>query len=129
MADAQTQQQTTQVEFKHTEDFSSLYANSVRLESSVWDLKLIFGELDQSAGKEVVMQHTAISLPWVQVKLMIHLLQVNLAGHELENGKVHVPLRVVQPELQLPPELENNDQAKALRDLANKMRAEFISNL
>ena len=29
-------------------DFTSLYANNIRIERSVWDLKLIFGELDQS---------------------------------------------------------------------------------
>ena len=46
--------------YQRDEEFAYLYANNVRFESSAFDLKMIFGELDQS-GKDglTVIQHTA----------------------------------------------------------------------
>jgi len=81
------------------EDFASLYANNVVYEPSVWDLKLIFGQLDQKStggeGQATVDYHTAITLPWSVVKLMVYYLRVNLAGHEAETGPVKLPERVL----------------------------------
>lgn len=84
------------------EDFASLYANNVAYEASVWDLKLIFGQLDQNVaerqqGQTTVDYHTAITLPWSTVKTMVYFLRVNLAGHEAEAGPVKLPERVVPP--------------------------------
>lgn len=138
MADTQDAAQAAvqrQVEFKRLEDFTSLHANHVYIESSAWDLRLIFGELDQgipgqaTPGKEVIEQHTAISIPWPQAKLFSHILRVHIAAAELENGKIPIPSRVIPPEATLPPNMEDNDVARAIRELANKMRAEFIAGL
>jgi hypothetical protein len=57
------------------EDLVSLYANNVMYEASVWDLKLIFGQLDQKVaekqqGQATVDYHSAITLPWSTVKTM-----------------------------------------------------------
>lgn len=115
---------------KRAEDFSSLYANNVRFESSIWGLRMVFGELDQSAeeGKQVVEFHTAISVPWIQVKLMIFYLQCHLISHELETEKVKVPGGVVPPELPvLTKEQENNPILKATLEQYRKIRDEFIA--
>jgi hypothetical protein len=81
------------------EDFASLYANNVMYESSVWDLKLIFGQLDQNlltAGDgHTVDYHTAITLPWSTVKSMVYYLRINLAAHEAEAGPVKLPARIL----------------------------------
>jgi hypothetical protein len=117
------------LQFKRDEDFESLYANNVRFESSVWDLKLIFGQLDQSTGQEVIELHTAMTIPWTTAKLMLYYLQLNIVVHELENGKIRINPRVY-PMMPPPltPEFDNNELAKAAHELAVKMRAEFISD-
>ena len=85
----------TQIEHRRAEDFISRYANNSLLQGSAWDLKIIFGELDQSTGPNSVIQHTAITLPWNQVKTLIYFLQLQLASQESERGKVHIPKEVV----------------------------------
>jgi len=127
-APPQEPQHLTPLQFKRGEDFESLYANNVRFESSVWDLKLIFGQLDQSTGGEVIELHTAVTIPWTTAKILLHYLRVNIALHELENGKIRMPSRVFP---NAPPpltsELDNNVLAKAALELAVKLRAEFVA--
>lgn len=77
------------------EQFFDGYANNIFMESSAWDLKLIFGKLDQQKGSNVVVQHSAITLPWNYVKALTYLLQVNLYVNEMLNGKVHLPKGVI----------------------------------
>jgi hypothetical protein len=83
--------------FVREEDFESLYANNVQLEVSVWDLKLIFGELDQRTDPATINQHTSVSIPWIQVKLLSYLLQANMALYENRNGPIRIPPEVVPP--------------------------------
>ena len=116
-------------EYQKTEDFATVYANNVRYESSVWDLKMIFGELDQSQGKEVVQLHTGVSIPWIQAKLMAYMLRLNVEAYELENGNIDVPIRVIPPGVELEAEQEQNPLFRSIRDLVNKRRAEFIASL
>lgn len=84
--------------FKRDEDFTALYANSVVSEHSIWDLKVIFGILDQSVSPMQVVQHTSINLPWVQVKLLSYYLNVAIAIQESYNGKIVVPPVVMPPD-------------------------------
>jgi hypothetical protein len=84
--------------FKRDEDFAALYANSVVSEHSVWDLKVIFGILDQSVTPMQVVQHTSINLPWVQVKLLSYYLNIAIAIQESFNGKIVVPAVVMPPD-------------------------------
>jgi hypothetical protein len=86
--------------FKRDEDFTALYANSVVSEHSIWDLKVIFGILDQSVSPMQVVQHTSINLPWVQVKLLSYYLNVAIAIQESYNGKIVVPPVVMPPDPQ-----------------------------
>jgi hypothetical protein len=86
-----TQEPSTPLNTSRSEDFANKYANHVQFELSAWDLKLIFGQQEQFLGPNAVLQHTAVVLPWPQIKIMAYLLQVNLAVHEQLNGRVHVP--------------------------------------
>jgi hypothetical protein len=83
--------------FRHGDDFESLYANNVQFESSVWDLKLLFGQLDQAKSGVEVEQHTAITLPWYQAKIAAYYFLVNVIINQEEQGRIALPARVVPP--------------------------------
>ena len=115
-------------------DFVSRYSNNVQLESSAFDLKLVFGLLDQSDALKImkpsVEQHTAINLSWPEVKLLIFFMQLHLAGYEAESGKVKVPLNALPPEppTTLPPQLDTPAGRRSL-EVIRRMRAEFLASL
>jgi len=115
---------------EHTEDFFSAYANNIRFESTVYDLKLVFGETDLSSGIEVTKQHTAITLPWALVKVALYFIEVNLLIHELANGKVTVPPnQIPPPATAVPPEMADDPNAAKAREIVTKLRQEFIDKL
>src|SRR5438105_3756258 len=95
---------------KRADHFASSYANTIGYEQSAWDLKLIFGQLDQT--QNVVEQHLAVTIPWPQAKLAAFWLRVQVAFAEA-SIKTRIPIR---PDL-LPQELpamkpeEENDPA------------------
>ena len=111
-------------QFERDEDFVSLYANNIWHEVSAWDLKLIFGQLDQARTPNVVTQHTAMALGWLQVKLLIYYLQVDLAVYESQYGKIVIPAAILPPPPgPLPPEMENDPVAKASSEPAREIYA------
>lgn len=81
-----------------SQDFYEEYANNVFLEPSVWDMKLIFGQLDQREIPIKVEQRVSVTLPWVQAKIFAYLLCLHLAGYEMQNGKINIPMAVMPPE-------------------------------
>lgn len=115
-------------------EFVSRYANNVQLESSAFDLKLVFGLLDQSGAQNLetpsVDQHTAMSLSWTEVKLLIFFLQLHLAGYEAENGKVKVPIAALPPEPPsvLPAQFDTPQGRQGI-ELIRQMRAQFLAGL
>ena len=112
------------------EIFRAEYANNIRLEPTVYDLKVIFGETDLSSGAEIVKQHTAITIPWALVKVGLYLLEVNLEVHEFLNGKVIVPpSQIPAPSGPIPPEHQNDPNAPKVREIAEKIRQEFLKTL
>jgi hypothetical protein len=116
-----------QINLERADDFAFFYANHVWYQSSVWDLKLLFGEVDQSKSNTVV-QHTGITLSWLQVKLMIYFLQVNLAFNELQNGKVSIPPSVMPPVPELvPPESADDQEAQTHHQKVMELREQLIN--
>jgi Protein of unknown function (DUF3467) len=84
------------IEFKRDpEDFATRYANNAHFETSVWDMKMTFGQTDASVGPNVVIQHTAITIPWSYAKVVMYLLQVNIAAQEAEFGHIEVPPNIL----------------------------------
>ncbi|MEO8657934.1 MAG: hypothetical protein ABI693_05660 [Bryobacteraceae bacterium] len=84
-------------DFYRAKDFVSRYANNMQVETSAWDLKLIFGQLDQSTGSLQVEQHTTITLPWAHAKVATYFLAINLAYQQHVNGNILLPPAVVPP--------------------------------
>ena len=83
--------------FERTREFSEKYANNVRFESSVWDLRLLFGLLDQSGTPTTVQQHTTINVPWQHAKLMTYFLYVNVLLYESVHGRIKIADSVMPP--------------------------------
>jgi len=125
------QSQIPQVLFKHAEEFDSLYANNVQLEQSVWDLKLIFGQLDQQSQGGVVEQHTAMTIPWIQAKVMSYFINLHVEVYELVNGKIRVPNEVLPP-APVPPSdelVKLSPHAQEVFEVIKKRREEWIAGL
>src|SRR5438045_7215 len=91
MADNQQQPLSTNY-LEQTPDFESVYANNVQFLSSAMDLKMTFGQSDQRPnGSWFVEQHTAVTIPWIQAKIMLFFLHANIFFHENANGTIRVP--------------------------------------
>jgi hypothetical protein len=117
------------LQIRRIEDFISRYANNVHFEVSVWDLKLLFSEFQQPPGEPAfIQQHTGITIPWVQVKLMTLLLQLNIMAHESVNGKITVPANVLPPISPPGPEITDPQIRSVLENVYNKFQ-ELVSEL
>jgi hypothetical protein len=117
--------------FHHTDDFSSVYANHIHMEASVWDLKLLFGELDQSVDPLIVEQHTAVTIPWRQAKLLIYFLKAQLVAYEIVNGKIDIPASVRPPKLDPPTEeiIKQEPLSQQIYEAFEKLRQELLASL
>ena len=57
-------------QFTRAQEFLARYANNVNYETSVFDLKIVFGELVQPLGKKAfIEQHTSVTLSWLEAKI------------------------------------------------------------
>jgi hypothetical protein len=113
---------TNQTSVERVEDFVSGYSNNVQFENSAWNLKILFGELDLSGPKPVIEQHTAITVSWVEAKLLAYFLQIQIAAHELENGKVQIPTKLLPPD----PTVSTEGPFK---EIGTKLYRQFISGV
>ncbi|HEV7674748.1 MAG TPA: DUF3467 domain-containing protein [Candidatus Angelobacter sp.] len=117
------------IEFSRVEDFSELYANNVMFESSLWDMKLVFGQTDQNIGPNAIVQHTAVTIPWAQAKVLAYTLSLALADQEARSGRIQLKKGIIGefPE-QMPKALRDSGEMseetwKALR----KMQQDFVA--
>jgi len=100
-------------------EFDIAYANNARLEVSVWDLKIWFGQLEQHKGKAEVDWHTAITIPWMQAKVLLYYLAAHVVIHQAEAGFISVHPNVLPPKPNAPSdeELLQNPHAKEAYEL------------
>ncbi len=128
--DNQSQPQSQSLRFVRHENFESWYANNVQFTPSAWDLRMVFGELDVRDGEAVVQQHTAMTVGWVQAKLMIYFLSLQLYVHELTQGKIAIPPGAMPPEPTPPTgELENDPTAIKVYEHIKKAHEAFTASL
>ena len=80
-----------------SEDFENLYANNFMVEATVWDLKVLFGQLmgDEQGG--IIELHTGMIMPWTVVKILAFHLALNVIAFENQNG----PIRLAAPSVPL----------------------------
>lgn len=113
------------LDFKRDEDFASLYANNLQFEASVWDLKMIFGQLDQA--KSVVEQHTAMAISWPQAKITAYFVLLNVLIHQSQNGPIQLPSRVI-PKRPDPADPELNEGGKKVIEYLAWVHDQFFSD-
>jgi len=117
------------LQIRRVEDFIARYANNVHFEASVWDLKLLFSEFQQPLGEMAfIQQHTAITIPWVQVKLLTLMLQLNIIAHEAENGTISVPAHILPPIAPPGPEITDPQIRAMLENVFHKFQ-ELVAKL
>jgi hypothetical protein len=130
MPDEASTETSAQLKYEHADNFISAYANNFYLESSAWDLKIIFGQLDQSSTPNVIKQNVAITLPWAQAKLLLYYLRIHVAAEEVADGKIHIRPDLIPPEVSPPtPEQANDPKLESLFEIVKKLREEFIASL
>jgi hypothetical protein len=132
MAEAETTATTGQQQpfLRQGEDFESLYANNVQFQPSEWDIKVVFGELQTDAkdSASFVEQHTAITISWLQAKIMHYFLTLQLGVYEMSHGKIPIPLSVLPPVPETPPsELQGDPATKRVYDYIARTREEFFA--
>ncbi len=119
----------TKITARKSPNFLSVYANHCTFEGSHFDLKLILGILDQQGVNVEVEQHTALTVSWIEAKLIAYFLQVQIAVYEEQNGKVKIPKDALPGVLPpLPEELKDDPTARKVKETLEKMREEFIAN-
>lgn len=110
------------------QDITTEYANNAWFGPTIWDLKIVFGELAPVLLKKGVIDwHTAITLPWTQAKLVSYYLQLNVEIHELQNGLIKIPTVMTPPEPEMPKTSDPAD--KAVFELINEHRKRFLERM
>jgi hypothetical protein len=130
MTDAQATT-TPPTQFERTEHFIASYANSIIFEPSGWDLKLIFGQLDQVSSTTLVKQHLAVTIPWPQAKLALFWLRLQVEVAEIQ-ARAKIPIRqdLLPPELPPLTSEEKNDPATSeFYELYHNIREQFLATL
>jgi hypothetical protein len=106
----------------------TVYANNFRLELSAWDLKILFGQIEQHTGSNEIDWHTAVTIPWSQVKILDYFLRTNIVYRERLDGEITIPARVIPA----PPVAPTEEQVKAnpkileLHEAYKKIHAEIF---
>ena len=125
---AENQNPEAALEWKRTADFKDLYCNNVRFESSVWDLKALFGTLDQgnpdpSTSHPGVRFHTGVTMPWAQAKIALYNLYIAILFQEQANGTVSVPAAIRPPKVRdVIPEFLKQPTGQEVADKADAFR-------
>ncbi len=119
------------IKYERADNVVTSYANNAYYESSAWDLKIVFGQLDQPVGSPaVIRQNIAITIPWAQAKLLAYFVRLHVEANEIQNGKVAIRSDLLPP---APPPLtkeqEKDPAARKLFELATKLREELIASV
>ena len=106
---------------RRSEELPSDYANNVAFESTVWDLKIIFGEFSHKN----VEWHTSMTVPWAQAKLMAYYLELNIGAHEMAGIPINIPPAFIPAPPVLPPE-DASEYTKAVYRLIKHTHERFF---
>lgn len=96
-----SQQPSREVESRRSDTFLSLYANSVNIRLTPWDVQLIFGEiLEADERKLVIENHLAVTLSPQHAKALLNALSGQVQAYERQFGEIrYTP---VQPKTEQP---------------------------
>jgi hypothetical protein len=80
---------------------------------------------DPKDGSLFIEQHTAISVPWLQAKLMSYYLTLQVGAYELSHGEIAVPESLIPSEF--PPDPSADEKAQQMYSYIEKTRKEFFA--
>jgi hypothetical protein len=73
-------------------DLFTTYANNVQLGSTVYDMRMIFGELvEATTDKFVIEQRAHITVSWLQAKILSEMIARLVAVYESQHGEIKIP--------------------------------------
>ena len=106
----------------------TLYANNVQFQPFAWDLRMTFGELDVRKGDVIIEQHTAMTVTWLQAKLMLYFLGLQVAVHEMSSGPIRIPKEIFPPDPTPPSgDLENDPIALKVYEYIKEERDKLLA--
>jgi hypothetical protein len=84
-------------EYTPVENISSVYANSARLNISLWDFKFSFGEVEEiSSDTMKVSEKVRVLMSPQHAKVFLQVFQQNLKRYEDKFGEIKVPAGIVE---------------------------------
>jgi hypothetical protein len=130
MSEENTESRTPKYIVERMDNCVRLYANNVLFEGNAWDLKIKFGQIEMRDGDAHMDVNAEISIPWGQAKLGLYWLQLQVAGMEIQSGKIPIRKDVLPPEI---PDLSEEDARDpdivAMYEMSIRARKEFFSTL
>ena len=85
------EEQEQEPEIVRSPDYFKAYVNSARVESSVWDFRLTFGEITKSGAKRQVEQSLTVIMSPQHAKAFLSALASNLREYETKIGQINLP--------------------------------------
>jgi hypothetical protein len=84
-----SQQETREAEYRRSNTFLSMYANSTQIRITPWDIQLIFGEIFSVDEQKVVIENQlAVTLSPQQAKALINALLGQVQAYERQFGEI-----------------------------------------
>lgn len=92
MASDNPKPSNTNLEIRKNPDYFSLYSNTLRVEVSVSDVGIIYGEIkEDSPGKYFIEDQIIVRIPLVQAKMLSNILSENIKAIEEYMGEIKIP--------------------------------------
>ncbi len=74
------------------------YANNLQAAQTIFDVRLIFGELINVTEEEIVVeQRVQITMSWPELKIVNDFLAQHIKAFEERNGQIKIPTGVANP--------------------------------
>src|SRR5271156_965566 len=107
---------------EHAENFEAVYANYAYFEPTAWDFKIIFGNVENVSGQDVVKERVAVTIPWAQAKLAVYFLTAHVKAAELQIGKIGIRKDALPAEFQsLTPDEEADPTRREFHEFVTKL--------
>jgi hypothetical protein len=82
----------------------------------------------RSEDHYIVEQHTSMTLAWLQAKMMLYYMSIQVGVYEMSHGKIPIPLGAIPPEPQPPTEEQAKDPfTYRMYEYMKKMREQLLA--
>jgi hypothetical protein len=117
------------LDIRRHENFENWYTNNVQFQQTEWDVKMVFGQLDWVENHYVVEQHTSMTMSWLQAKMLLYFLGVQVGAYELSHGKIPIPPGTIPPDPEPPtPEQATDPSSYKFYEYIKQKRQEFMAD-